>query len=137
MVRPAQGKREIHLVRSSPETYDVLQRSPQDRERRVSSAGNHIRGRGKPPECLCLQGQGTDGKDGTLCRPVLQRDAGKRLYGFCQNREAERPDLRETSRILGEEVLADGVLPSGSAWQPDQIKSRSGHESGKGQTFRP
>ena len=50
---------------------------------------------------------------------------------------SERPDLRETARILGEEVLADGVLPSGSAWQPDQIKSRSGHESGKGQTFRP
>ena len=57
--------------------------------------------------------------------------------GSARIEKPKRPDLRETARILGEEVLADGVLPSGSAWQPDQIKSRSGHESGKGQTFRP
>ena len=31
---------------------------------------------------ICLQGQETDGKDGALCRTVLQRDRGKCLSGF-------------------------------------------------------
>ena len=48
---------------------------------------------------------------------------------------AERPDLRETARILGEEVLADGVLPSGWRWEPHEIQSGTGNESGKGQAF--
>ena len=33
-------------------------------------------------EYICLQGQETDGKDGALCRTVLQRDRGKCLSGF-------------------------------------------------------
>ena len=43
---------------------------------------SHLRGRWQFVEYICLQGQETDGKDGALCRTVLQRDRGKCLSGF-------------------------------------------------------
>ena len=42
----------------------------------------YLRDKREQPECLCLQGQGTDRENGTLCRAVLQRHRRERLFRF-------------------------------------------------------
>ena len=45
--------------------------------------------------------------------------------------------LQKPVGVLGEKVLADGVLALGRRRQPDQIKSGIGDKGRKGQAFQP
>ena len=58
---------------------------------------------------------------------AFQRDRVKRLPRLGQDRKAKGTDLCEPARILGEEILADGVFPSGRTRKSDEVKPRAGH----------
>ena len=77
VVRPAQGSERYIWYNYPTETDDVFQGIPSSRECKIQPAGSHLRGRWQFVEYICLQGQETDGKDGALCRTVLQRDRGQ------------------------------------------------------------
>ena len=61
----------------------------------------------------------------------------KRVSRFGKNRETPEPDLCEPARILGKEILADGIHPPGRKREPDKVKPRAGDKGGTGQGFQP
>lgn len=76
----------------------------------------------------------TDNSD-LFAAPFFNVTERASVWGSAKIEEAERPDLHEPAGVLGKEVLADGVLPSGWRWEPHEIQSGTGNESGKGQAF--